>query len=55
MDHSIQAAISFRVEGDQIVWTTREHVEKRAPLASVDRRFSEQINRDRHVEFRLPQ
>jgi hypothetical protein len=53
-DHTIQAAISFSVEGDQIRWTTREHTEKSAPLASVDRRFSEQINRDRRVDFRLP-
>ncbi len=53
-DHLIQAAISFRVEGDQLHWTTREHEERQAPLSSVDRRFSEQINRDRRVEFRLP-
>jgi hypothetical protein len=53
-DHIIQAALSFRVEGDQIFYTTREHEEKSAPLASVDRMFSEQINRDRRVEFRLP-
>jgi hypothetical protein len=53
-DHVIQAALSFRVEGDQIFYTTREHEEKSAPLASVDRMFSEQINRDRRVEFRLP-
>jgi hypothetical protein len=53
-DHTIQAAVSFHVEGDQIVWTTRENEERRAPLSSVDRRFSEQINRDRRVDFRLP-
>ncbi|HEY2843410.1 MAG TPA: hypothetical protein VGJ09_07170 [Bryobacteraceae bacterium] len=53
-DHTIQAAISYRVEGDQIRYTTREHEERIAPLASVDRMFSEQINRDRRVEFRLP-
>ena len=53
-DHIIQAAVSYRVEGDQIIYTTREHEEKSAPLASVDRMFSEQINRDRRVEFRLP-
>ena len=53
-DHIIQAALSFRVEGDRIFYTTREHEEKSAPLASVDRMFSEQINRDRRVEFRLP-
>jgi hypothetical protein len=53
-DHTIQAAISFHVEGNEILWTTREHEERRAPLSTVDRRFSEQINRDRRVEFRLP-
>ena len=53
-DHTIQAAISYRVEGGEIYYTTREHVEKHAPLATVDRRFSEQINRDRRVDFRLP-
>ncbi|HSP67511.1 MAG TPA: hypothetical protein VLN48_07280 [Bryobacteraceae bacterium] len=53
-DHTIQAAISYRVEGDQIFYTTREHEERSAPLANVDRMFSEQINRDRRVEFRLP-
>jgi len=53
-DHTIRAAISYTVQGDQIRYTTREHEEKTAPLSSVDVRFSEQINRDRRVEFRLP-
>lgn len=53
-DHTIRAAVSYTVEGDQIRYVTREHEEKTAPIDSVDRRFSEQINRDRRVEFRLP-
>ncbi len=53
-DHSIQAVTAYHVAGDQLVFTTRENVEKRAPLASVDRRFSEQLNRDRRVQFQLP-
>ena len=53
-DHTIRAALNYRIDGDTILWTTREHEDKSAPLSSVDRRFSEQINRDRHVEFRLP-
>ena len=53
-DHTIRAALSYTVDGDEIRYTTREHEEKTAPLASVDRRFSEQINRDRRVEFKLP-
>ena len=53
-DHTIRAAVSYTVDGDQIRYTTREHEERTAPLSSVDVRFSEQINRDRRVEFRLP-
>jgi hypothetical protein len=53
-DHTIRAALSYSIQGDKIHWTSREHEEKDAPLSSVDRRFSEQINRDRRVEFRLP-
>jgi len=52
-DHTIRAALSYTVDGDQLRYTTREHEEKTAPLSSVDVRFSEQINRDRRVEFRL--
>jgi hypothetical protein len=53
-DHTIQAAIAFHVEGDQIFWTTRERVDRQAPLSTVDRSFSAQINRDRRVQFNLP-
>lgn len=53
-DHSIQAAIAFHVNGDQLYYTTRDNVEKQVRLANVDRRFSEQLNRDRHVQFQLP-
>lgn len=54
-DHSIQAATSYHVQGDQLYFTTRDNVEKHVPLSSVDRRFSEQLNRDRRVQFQLPQ
>jgi hypothetical protein len=30
-------------------------VEHHVALSSVDRRFSEQLNRDRRVQFQLPQ
>ncbi len=54
-DHTIQAALTYHVDGDQIYWTTREHEERHAPMASVDRRFTEQMNRDRRVDHtRLP-
>jgi hypothetical protein len=54
-DHNIRAAQSFQVVGDQIEWTPKEGgAVQRAPLSSVDKRFSEQINRDRRVQFQLP-
>ena len=54
-NHTIQTAVSFHVQGNTLYYTTRENVEKTAPLAAVDARFSQQINRDRHVDFQLPQ
>lgn len=53
-DHSIQAATAYKVEGDQIHWIGRDGREQQAPLSSVDVRFSQQINRDRHVNFQIP-
>jgi len=53
-DHTIQAAVTYSIDGDTLRWTTREGQQLTAPLSSVDRRFSEQINRDRNVQFRLP-
>jgi hypothetical protein len=52
-DHTIRAAASYRVDGGEIYWTSREGQQMQAPLSSVDRRFSEQINRDRRVAFPL--
>jgi hypothetical protein len=53
-DHKIQAAIAYWVEGDTLHIVTREHEQRQIPLADIDRSFSEQLNRDRRVEFRLP-
>ena len=53
-DHSIQAATAYKVDGDQIHWIARDGQEKQAPLSTVDVRFSEQMNRDRHVDFQIP-
>jgi hypothetical protein len=54
-DHSIQAAVSYRVEGSTLIYVNMQREEKRAPLSSVDRDFSMQLNRERHVQFHLPQ
>ena len=53
-DHTLQAATAYKVEDGQIHWITREGQERQAPLASVDIEFSQQMNRDRHVEFPIP-
>ncbi|HLH42238.1 MAG TPA: hypothetical protein VKV74_04570 [Bryobacteraceae bacterium] len=53
-DHTIRAAVNYSVAADTIIWTTREGQTMKAPLSSVDVRFSQQINRDRRVDFRLP-
>jgi hypothetical protein len=53
-DHTICAAESYSVSGDTLHYVTLEHQEKLAPLASVDRALSAQLNRERHVSFALP-
>ncbi len=54
-DHRIQACLAYWVEGDTLHYVTREHEHKQIGLDGIDRAFSEQLNRDRRVEFRLPQ
>jgi hypothetical protein len=53
-DHRIQAAIAYWVDGSTLHYVTREHEQREVSLDDIDRAFSEQLNRDRHVEFRLP-
>jgi hypothetical protein len=53
-DHTIQAANAYKVEGDQIYWQDRDNKEHHAPLSKVDVPFSQQINRDRSVDFQIP-
>jgi uncharacterized repeat protein (TIGR01451 family) len=53
-NHAIQAAKAYKVDGDEFHWITQEGQEMQAPLSSVDIEFSQQINRDRNVEFPIP-
>jgi hypothetical protein len=53
-DHSIEAASTYNVVGDRIHWVTRDYREKQAPLSNVDISYSQQLNFDRHVNFRIP-
>jgi len=53
-DHTIRTAISYRVDGNTLHYTTPEREEKEAPLNTVDRALSTQLNRERQVPFQLP-
>jgi len=53
-DHTIQAATAYKVEGDQLYWQDRDNKEHHAPLSKIDIPFSQQINRDRNVDFQIP-
>ena len=54
-DHVIRAASSYHVEGGNLYYVTLEREEKRVALDSIDRAFTLQLNRERHVPFQLPE
>jgi hypothetical protein len=54
-DHRIVQALAYWVKDGRLHYVTRDHELREAPLEEIDRRFSEQINRDKRVEFRLPE
>jgi len=53
-DHVIRAAVAYAVEGATLYYTTLQGTREQAPLDSIDVPFSEQLNRERNVEFRPP-
>ncbi len=54
-DGVIRAAASYWVNGQTLHYVTMEHQEKQAPLTDIDRSLSQQLNRERRVQFQLPQ
>lgn len=53
-DGSIRVANAYWVEGNTLHYVTEQHERKQVSLDEVDRRFSERLNRERRVDFRLP-
>ena len=53
-DGNIRAATRYWIDGNTLRYVTREGQERSASLETVDRAFSDQLNRDQHVEFKLP-
>jgi hypothetical protein len=52
-DSTIHAAMTYWVADGSLHYLDSDHKEKQAPLASVDRDLSAQLNRERHVPFNL--
>jgi hypothetical protein len=52
---SIMPALAFWVEGDTLHYITRESSHNRISLDRIDRDFSVKLNKERGLEFRLPQ
>lgn len=53
-DHNIKLALAYWTENHNLRYVTMEHEIKTAPLSSVDRDLSMQLNRERRIPFRLP-
>jgi len=53
-DSTIRAAMTYWVEDGALHYLDTGHQEKQAPLSSVDRDLSAQLNRERHIPFNIP-
>jgi hypothetical protein len=53
-DQAIRAASSYWVEGRTLHYVTLQREEKQAPLDSLDRALTLQLNRERRVTIQLP-
>jgi hypothetical protein len=54
-DHTIYPALAYWVEGDTLNYITTQGTKNSASLDAVDRPFSQQLNRERKVDFGLPE
>jgi hypothetical protein len=54
-DHVIRPAAAYWVDGGMLHYITLQREEKEAPLDTVDRGLTLQLNRERRVPFRLPE
>jgi hypothetical protein len=52
-DSTIRAAMTYWVESGSLHYLDTDHKEKQAPLSSVDRDLSAQLNRERHIPFNI--
>ncbi len=52
-DSSVVAAIGYWTQGDQLHYVTSGFSKKIVPAGTLDKSLSEQLNRERNVEFKL--
>jgi len=53
-DHTIIPVIAYWVQGDTLHYISLKSEPKQVSVASIDRDFSRQLNRERNVPFALP-
>ena len=51
---SVESCVAYWVEGRTLHYVNRDHAMKETSLETVDRDYSEKLNRERQVAFRLP-
>ncbi len=54
-DHTIFPALAYWIDGDTLNYITQQGTHNRASLSLIDKAFSKQLNRERSVEFSLPE
>jgi len=53
-DHTIYSAVAYYIEGDTLHYFTSGNVHNQVSLSLVDRQLTEQLNRERNVDVRMP-
>jgi hypothetical protein len=53
-DHTIEPATTYRVDGNQIHWITREGQERQALLSTIDVELTQKLNGERRIDFQRP-
>ena len=54
-DHTIYPAIAYWVQNGTLNYITQQGVRREVPLTQVDREFSTQLNKERNIDFALPE
>lgn len=52
-DHAIYSAMAYWVEGETLHYVTPQGAHNQASLDLIDREFTDKLNRERNVEFKL--